>query len=127
MRQITGILISAVLAVSVLMMGMGVDVVRCAHSGTVRVVLASDRTASGNTCANAASGCMEINHFQLSPTCETQPAGIDLSAAPTSTLGLGNILELWMLPTTVNEPPETTAAIKPPPRQYLNFIGVLLI
>ena len=128
MKKFRHICLSVLLSLTVLFIGSGVDIMRCTHTGTVKVMTMLNRSGMGKMTCGMNADCMTVEHVELSPKIFSQ--------APTYYFHIFQPL-LAILPSLVTEclvPVEHKAteqfihvAWKSPPRDYLNFIQILLI
>lgn len=126
MDRIGRIAVSAILAMTILLFGAGVNVAHCAHSDVAKVLTADDGCCDENDC-DRPSGCMVIEHFQLSPTPVTQRTVYDFHITQAGTTVFGGIPAQWFRPATAMTARAYTRHVPLPPRAYLSLIRILQI
>lgn len=75
MKKCSYILLSVLLSVMLLFMGSGVTFMRCAHTGTVKMMTALSGDNLGGMAdmdCSMTSKCMSVTHVELSPTVAAQ-------------------------------------------------------
>ena len=122
---------SVLLSMTILFVGSGINIMRCAHTGTVKVLTAiSDKHLSGmdDMGCSMTSKCMSVTHFELSPTMTAQTVSYDFHALQPLLAILPCLVAEWSQPTTSKATVQPFHLVwKSPPRDYLNFIQILLI
>ena len=74
------------------------------------------------------SPCMTVEHFELSPTNLAQTVSYDFHVIQPILATLPSLVAEWLLPTENKAEVQYYPDVwKSPPRDYLNFIQVLLI
>ena len=128
MKKFSHIMLSLLLSLTLLFVGSGVNITRCAHSGTVKVMTVFSSAAMDNMSCGMNSPCMTMEHFELSPTNVAQTVSYDFHVIQPLLAVLPSLVAEWLLPienkAEVQYHPDVW---KSPPRDYLNFIRVLLI
>jgi hypothetical protein len=128
MKKFCHISLSMLLSVTLLFIGSGVNIMRCAHTGTVKVMTVLNSGGMGNMSCGMNSDCMTMEHVELSPTNMAQAITYDFHVFQPLLAILPSLVAEWFFPTenkaTVQFIPEVW---KSPPRDYLNLIRVLLI
>ena len=131
MKRSAHILLSLLLAVTLLYIGSGITIMRCAHTGTVKVMTAIGSTSMGamdDMGCDMTSKCMSVTHIELSPTVTVQQVTYDFHAVQPLLAILPSLVAGWMQPTASQAVVQPVREVwKSPPRDYLNFIQVLLI
>ena len=128
MKRFYHISLSLLLSLTLLFVGSGINIMRCAHTGTVKVVTVFDSCImSGMNCKMNAP-CMSVEHVELSPTSVAPTFNHDFHVIQPILAVLPSLVAEWLVPfenrAEVQFAPEVW---KSPPRDYLNFIQVLLI
>lgn len=128
MKKFCHISLSLLLSMTLLFIGSGVDFMRCAHTGTVKMMTALNSNDMGDMSCGMNSDCMSVEHVELSPTNAAQNVHYDFHVLQPLLAMLPSLVAAW------SEPVENKAVVqfvdvvwKSPPRDYLNFIQVLLI
>ena len=131
MKKCLHIFISVLLSVNVLFIGSGINIMRCAHTGTVRVMTAiGDNVMNnmGDTECSLTSSCMSMTHVELSPTVIVQQVTTDFHVLQPILAVLPSLVAEWQHPTVCRSFVQPIHVVwKSPPRDYLNFIRILLI
>lgn len=126
MKSICRILL-LLLSVIILFVGRGVDIVRCAHSGTVKMMTCLQGESAHDDKEHLPDcGCMSVGHVEVSPTIiqptvDFQPMLPLVAVLPALLVALQCILANGRKCQTVYVVPKT------PPRSYLRFLCTLLI
>lgn len=128
MKKFSHIMLSLLLSMTLLFVGSGVNITRCAHTGTVKMVTVFNSPAMDNMSCSMNSPCMTMEHFELSPTNVAQTVSYDFHVIQPLLAVLPSLVAEWLQPienkADVQFCPEVWTS---PPRDYLNFIRVLLI
>ena len=131
MKKCLHIFISVLLSVNVLFIGSGINIMRCAHTGTVRVMTAiGDNVMNnmGDMECTLTSSCMSMTHVELSPTVIVQQVTTDFHVLQPILAVLPCLVAEWQHPTVCRSFVQPIHVVwKSPPRDYLNFIRILLI
>lgn len=131
MKKCSYILLSVVLTVTLLFMGSGVTFMRCAHTGTVRMMTALSGNSLGgmaDTDCSMTSKCMSVTHIELSPTTSAQSVTYDFHVVQPLLAILPSLVAEWLTPTENKAVAQFIPVVwKSPPRDYLSLIRVLLI
>ena len=130
MKKCMHILLSVLLSVTILFIGSGINIMRCAHTGTVKVMTAigSNRMDMGNMNCSMTSSCMTMTHVELSPTVAVQQVNTDFHVVQPILAVLPDLVAEWQHSTTLKAIVQPIHVVwKSPPRDYLNFIRILLI
>ena len=121
-------MLSVLLSMTILFIGSGVTITRCAHTGTLKVMTVFNSGAMGDMSCNMNAPCMTVEHVELSPTNMAQTVNYDFHVFQPLLAVLPSLVAEWLVTT------ENTAEVqfapevwKSPPRDYLNYIQVLLI
>lgn len=126
MKKFSHIILSTLLSMTILAIGVGVDVVRCNCSGMTKVVLCGTDVEDKDCMPN--EGCMTVEHVQLSPTLEMQTVAFDFHVLQPVFSILPSLVAEWMQPVISKAMVQPFRVVwKSPPRAYLNLIQVLLI
>ena len=128
MRKFSHISLSVLLSMMILFIGSGVDIMRCSHTGTVKIMTMLNSGGMSGMGCDMNSSCMTVEHMELSPTNMAQTVTYDFHVFQPLLAILPSLVTAWMTP----EENKAVALFKPvvwksPPRDYLNFIQVLLI
>ena len=126
MKKCSHILLSLLLSMTILFIGVGIDVVQCSCTGMAKVVPCG-MEVEDNGCAPD-EGCQTVEHIQLSPTLTAQTITYDFHVLQPLLAILPSLVAEWMLPTTCKVLVQPIYTVeKSPPRDYLYLIQVLLI
>ena len=126
MNKCCHILLSILLSMTILFIGAGVDIVRCSCTGMVKVVPCGMEVEDKGCTPD--EGCLTVEHVQLSPTLTAQTITYDFHVLQPLLAILPSLVAEWMQPTTCKAMVQPIRVMwKSPPRDYLNFIQVLLI
>ena len=128
MKKFCHIMLSVLLSVTILFIGSGVTITRCAHTGNLKVMTVFNSGAMGNMSCSMSAPCMTVEHVELSPTNLAQTVSYDFHVFQPLLAVLPSLVAEWQV-TKENkvEVPFAPEVWKSPPRDYLNFIQVLLI
>lgn len=128
MKKFCHISLSLLLSLTLLFIGSGINFTRCAHTGTVKLMTVFNNGGMGDMSCGMTSDCMTVEHVELSPTDMAQTVSYDFHVFQPLLAVLPSLVAEWL------EPMENKAVVqfiplvwKSPPRDYLNFIQVLLI
>ena len=131
MKKFCHISMSLLLSLTLLFIGSGINITRCAHTGTVKVMTMFSIDAMGgmgDMNCGMTSSCMSVEHVELSPTNVVQIDGYNFHVFQPLLAILPSLVAEWLVPM------ENKAEVlfipevwKSPPRDYLNLIQVLLI
>ena len=128
MKKFCHIMLSVLLSMTILYIGSGVTITRCAHTGTLKVMTVFNSGAMGDMSCNMNAPCMTVEHVELSPTNMAQTVSYDFHVFQPLLALLPSLVAEWFVvtenKTEVQFAPEVW---KSPPRDYLNLIQVLLI
>ena len=133
MKKFSHIMLSLLLSLTLLFVGSGVNMMRCAHTGTVKMMTVFHSNAMGSMnmddmCCSVNSHCMMVEHYELSPTNMAQTVSYDLHVIQPMLATLPSLVAEWLLSTENKAEVQYYPDVwKSPPRDYLNFIQVLLI
>ena len=126
MKKCSHILLSVLLSMMILFIGAGVDIVRCSCTGMAKAVPCGMEVEDKGCMPD--EGCLTVEHVQLSPTLTAQAITYDFRVLQPLLAILPSLVAEWMQPTTCKALVQPThLAWKSPPRDYLNFIQILLI
>ena len=128
MKKCSHIMLSLVLSMTILFIGNGVNLLRCAHTGTVKVMTVFNSVGMDGMSCNMNADCMSLEHVELSPTNVAQTVSYDFHVFQPLLAVLPSLVAEWLV-TTENKAEVlfTPEVWKSPPRDYLNLIQVLLI
>ena len=128
MKKFSHICLSLLLSMTLLFIGSGITITRCAHTGTLKVMTVFNSNSMGNMSCDMNASCMTTEHFELSPTNMAQTVTYDFHVMQPLLAVLPSLVAEWLVTTEnkaeVRYAPEVW---KSPPRDYLNLIQVLLI
>ena len=111
---------------TLLFIGAGVDIVRCSCTGMVKVVPCGMEVEDKGCMPD--EGCLTVEHVQLSPTDMAHAVTYDFHVVQPILAILPCLISEWLQPTTDKADYRyARVAWKYPPRDYLNFIQILLI
>ena len=131
MKKILHILLSVLLSITILFIGSGVNFMRCAHTGTVRIMTAIGGDGMGgmdDMDCSMSSKCMSVTHIELSPTITAQSVTYDFHVLQPVLAVLPCLVAEWLQTETCKSLVQPVIVVwKSPPRAYLNLIRVLLI
>ena len=128
MKKFSHILLSVLLSMTILFIGSGVTIMRCAHSGTLKVMTVfNSGVMDGMNCGMNAD-CMSMEHVELSPMNMAQSVTYDFHVLQPLLAVLPSLVAEWQVMTENKAEVQFTPEVwESPPRDYLNFIQVLLI
>ena len=115
---------------TILFIGSGINIMRCAHTGTVKVMTAigSNRMDMGNMNCSMTSSCMTMAHVELSPTVAAQQVNTDFHVLQPILAVLPDLVAEWQQYTAFMAIVQPIHVVwKSPPRDYLTYIRTLLI
>lgn len=128
MKKFCHIVLSVLLSMTILFIGSGVTITRCAHTGTLKVMTVFNSGAMGDMSCSMNAPCMSTEHVELSPTNLAQTVNYDFHVFQPLLAVLPSLVAEWLVTTESKaEVPFIPEVWKSPPRDYLNFIQVLLI
>jgi hypothetical protein len=133
MKKFSHIMLSLLLSLTLLFVGSGVNLMRCAHTGTVKMMTVFNSNATGsmnmdNMGCSVNSHCMMVEHYELSPTNMAQTVSYDFHVIQPLLATLPCLVAEWLIPNENKAEVQYYPDVwKSPPRDYLNFIQVLLI
>ena len=128
MKKSCHIVLSVLLSMTILFIGSGVTITRCAHTGTLKVMTVFNSGAMGDMSCSMNAPCMSTEHVELSPTNLAQTVNYDFHVFQPLLAVLPSLVAEWLVTTESKaEVPFVSEVWKSPPRDYLNFIQVLLI
>ena len=128
MKKFSHICLSLLLSMTLLFVGSGITVTRCAHTGTLKVMTVFNSNSMGNMSCDMNASCMTTEHFELSPTNMAQTVTYDFHVMQPLLAVLPSLIAEWLVPTERKAVCQFVPQVwKSPPRDYLNFIRVLLI
>ena len=128
MKKFCHISLSLLLSLTLLFIGSGINFTRCAHTGTVKMMtIFNNGGMSGMNCGMT-SDCMTVEHVELSPTDMAQTVSYDFHVFQPLFAVLPSLVAEWLVPMENKAVVQFIPLVwKSPPRDYLNFIQVLLI
>jgi len=128
MKKLCHISLSVLLSVMLLFIGSGVNVMHCSHTGTVKVMTVLNSGGMGDMSCGMNADCMSVEHVELSPTNMAQSISYDFHAFQPLLALLPSLVAEWPVLTEDKAVVQFVDVVwKSPPRDYLNFIQVLLI
>ena len=128
MKKFSHICLSLLLSMTLLFIGSGITITRCAHTGTLKVMTVFNSNSMGDMGCDMNSSCMTTEHFELSPTNMAQTVTYDFHVMQPLLAVLPSLVAEWLVPTERKADSQFIPQVwKSPPRDYLNFIRVLLI
>ena len=128
MKKFCHISLSLLLSLTILLIGSGVNIMRCAHTGTVKVMTVLNSNSMDGMACNMNSDCMSVEHVELSPTNMAQTVSYDFHVFQPLLAVLPSLVAEWLVPTERKADSQFIPQVwKSPPRDYLSFIRVLLI
>ena len=128
MKKFSHICLSLLLSMTLLFIGSGITITRCAHTGTLKMMTVFNSNSMGNMSCDMNSSCMTTEHFELSPTNMAQTVTYDFHVMQPLLAVLPSLVAEWLVPTERKAVSQFVPQVwKSPPRDYLNFIRVLLI
>lgn len=128
MKKFCHIILSMLLSLAFLLIGSGVTITRCAHTGTVRVMTVFNSGSMDGMSCNMNADCMSVEHVELSPTNMAQVVSYDFHVFQPLLAVLPSLVAEWLVTTEDKADVQFVPDVwKSPPRNYLNFIQVLLI
>lgn len=128
MKKFCHISLSLLLSLTILFIGNGVNLMRCAHTGTIKIMTVLNSGGMSDMSCNMNASCMSVEHVELSPTNPAQTVTYDFHVMQPLLAVLPSLIAEWQVP-TVHKAFEQfiPRQWKSPPRDYLNFIRILLI
>ena len=128
MKKFSHILLSVLLSMTILFIGSGVTITRCAHTGTLKVMTVFNSGAMGDMSCSMNAPCMTMEHVELSPTNLAHTVTYDFHVFQPLLAVLPSLVAEWFVVTENKAEVQFAPEVwKSPPRDYLNFIQVLLI
>lgn len=130
MRKYCLILLSVLLSMTILFIGSSLTFMQCAHTGKVKIMtVLQDRSMDGMSSKDCGMNtkCMTVTHVEMSPTITVQTTSFDFHALQPIMAVLPGLVAEWFIPKDKAVGRFFPKVWKSPPRDYLNFIRVLLI
>ena len=128
MKKLCHVIVSALLVVAILSIGSGVNMMRCAHTGTVKMMTVMSSAQMDGMGCGMNSSCMTLERVELSPTIITPVVSYDFHGVQPLLATLPCLIVTWFVPTGHKAVAQFVPTVwKSPPRDYLSFIRVLLI
>lgn len=128
MKKFCYISLSLLLSLTLLLIGSGVNIMRCAHTGTVKVMTVLNSGGMDGMNCNMNSSCMSVEHVELSPTNMAQNVSYDFHVFQPLLAVLPSLIAEWQVITENKAEVQFCQEVwKSPPRDYLNILRVLLI
>ena len=128
MKKFSHICLSLLLSMTLLFIGSGITITRCAHTGTLKVMTLFNSNNEGDMSCDMNASCMTTEHFELSPTNMAQTVTYDFHVMQPLLAVLPSLVAEWLVPAEHKAVSQFVPQVwKSPPRDYLNFIRVLLI
>lgn len=128
MKKLLNIVITSVLAITLVIMASGVTFHHCSCSGKTTMLLGSIKTNTEKQMPTP-KRCMTVSSVSLSPTTMMQPVTFDFHVFQP----LVTIINDWHLLQLIPQQVESIRSFlpkdcfSPPPRQYLHILRVLTI
>ena len=128
MKKFSHISLSVLLSILLLFIGSGVNILHCTHTGSVRIMTLLSSEEMHDEHCNRNSCCMTMEHVELSPTDMAHAVTYDFHVVQPLLAILPCLISEWLQP-TIRKTDYRYAHVtwKYPPRDYLNFIQILLI
>ena len=128
MKKFSHICLSLLLSMTLLFIGSGITITRCAHTGTLKVMTVFNSNNVGDMSCDMNASCMTTEYFELSPTNMAQTVTYDFHVMQPLLAVLPSLVAEWLVPAEHKAVSQFVPQVwKSPPRDYLNFIRVLLI
>lgn len=128
MKKFSHICLSLLFSMTLLFVGSGITITRCAHTGTLKVVTVFNSNSMSDMSCDMNASCMMTEHFELSPTNMAQTVTYDFHVMQPLLAILPDLVAEWLVPTEHKAVSQFVPQVwKSPPRDYLTFIQVLLI
>ena len=128
MKKFSHICLSLLLSMTLLFIGSGITITRCAHTGTLKVMTVFNSNSMGDMSCDMNASCMTTEHFELSPTNMAQTVTYDFHVMQSLLAVLPSLVAEWLEPTEHKAVSLFVPQVwKSPPRDYLKFIRILLI
>ena len=128
MKRFCHIMLSLLLSMTILFIGSGVTITRCAHTGNLKVMTVFSSGAMDDMSCGMNADCMSIEHVELSPTNMAQTVTYDFHVFQSLLAVLPSLVAEWLVTTENKAEVQFVPEVwKSPPRDYLNFLQVLLI
>ena len=128
MKKFSHICLSLLLSMTLLFVGSGITITRCAHTGTLKVMTVFNSNSMGGMSCDMNASCMTTEHFELSPTNMAQTVTYDFHVMQPLLAVLPSLVAEWLTPTEHKAVSQFIPQVwKSPPRDYLSFIRILLI
>lgn len=128
MKMLCQVIVSALLTVAILSIGSGVNMMRCAHTGTVKMMTVMSSAHMDGMGCGMNSSCMTMERVELSPTIITPVVNPDFHGVQPLLSMLPCFIATWFVPTGHMAVAQFVPTVwKSPPRDYLSLIQVLLI
>ena len=128
MKKFSHICLSLLLSMTLLFIGSGITITRCAHTGTLKVMTVFNSGGMDGMSCNMNASCMTTEHFVLSPTNMAETVTYDFHVMQPLLAILPSLVAEWLVPVEHKAVCQFVPQVwKSPPRDYLNFIQVLLI
>lgn len=128
MKKCCHIILSVLLSLTILFIGSGVTVTRCAHTGTIKVMTVLNCGSMAGMSCSMNADCMSVEQVELSPTNLAQSFHYDFHVFQPLLAVLPSLVAEWQVTTENKAEVQFCQEVwKSPPRDYLNLISVLLI
>lgn len=128
MKKFCHIMLSLLLSMTILFIGSGVTITRCAHTGNLKMMTVFSSGAMDGMSCGMNADCMSIEHVELSPTNMAQTVNYDFHVFQPLLAVLPSLVAEWLVTTENKAEVQFAPEVwKSPPRDYLNYIQVLLI
>ena len=125
MKRFSNILTSFFLSLIVVWMGVGITIIRCAHTGMIEDPMSAMQEIDPHCNQPMKSDCMKVLVYKLAPTSRVQTSTIDFQVLQPVILLFRSVV----LPQVQIVSVESVVSYlrHSPPRAYLNLLRVLLI
>ena len=128
MKKFSHIGLSLLLSMTLLFIGSGITITRCAHTGSLKVMTVFNSGSMDDMSCNMNASCMTTEHSELSPTNMAQTVTYDFHVMQPLLAILPSLVAEWLVPVEHKAVSQFVPQVwESPPRDYLNFIQVLLI
>ena len=128
MRKFCHIMLSLLLSMTILFIGSGVTITRCAHTGTLKMMTVFTNGAMDGMSCGMNSDCMSIEHVELSPTNMAQTVTYDFHVFQSLLAVLPSLVAEWLVTTENKAEAQFAPEVwKSQPRDYLYLLQLLLI
>ena len=128
MKKCFHIGLSLLLSMLLLLVGSGVNIMHCHHTGRMKILTVLSSEAMHDAHCNQSFCCVTMQHVELSPTETAKTAKPDFHAVQPLLTILPNLTKEWPTLTKYNSSLRFMPQVwRDKPRAYLNFIQIFLI